>query len=150
MKLNRISKSGQLTFYTPEATKGPEIPLFSSPTSAGFPSPADDYIETRLDISKMLIKNPDATYYVRVEGESMKDAGINNGALLVVDRSLDPKNNSIAICSINGEFTVKRITIRKNELYLKPENDQFKPIKVTEFDNFMVWGVVTFIIQKPL
>jgi DNA polymerase V len=150
MRLKKISQKKNLTFYSVDSSVNLEVPLFNSSTSAGFPSPADDYIEMKLDLNRHVIKNIDATYYVRVNGDSMKDAMINDGALLVVDRSINPSDNSIAVCSINGEFTVKRIIIKEKEIYLKPENDKYNLIKVSEFDDFLVWGIVTYVIQKPL
>jgi DNA polymerase V len=125
------------------------IPIAAGTIAAGFPSPAGDYIDSRLDIFEYLIQHPTATFYVRVKGNSMINAGIHDGDLLVVDRSLEPKNNQVVIAVIDGEFTVKRISKYNNKLYLIPENNQFKPIEITDTMDFEVWGVVTFVIHKP-
>ena len=125
-----------------------EIPLFVDTISAGFPSPADDYIEEKLDLNKHLIKNPVSTFYVKVKGSSMINIGIFEGDILIVDRSLQPVNNSIVIGVINGEFTVKRINKSDDKFYLIPENDNFPPIEITENMDFKIWGVVTNAIHK--
>jgi DNA polymerase V len=126
-----------------------ELPLYSSGISAGFPSPADDYVEMKLDLNKHLVDHPSATYYVRVAGNSMLNAGICNGDMLVVDRAIEPKNNDVAVCVVDGEFTVKRISKINECIYLIPENPDYKPIRITEGNNFEVWGVVQYIIHKP-
>lgn len=130
--------------------KGSEqkLPFFLSTISAGFPSPADDYIDKRLDLNDLLIKHQNATYYVEVAGDSMKDAGINNGDILIVDKALNPKNNSVIIALLDGEFTVKRIMKKKEKTFLMPENNSYDPIEITNSDNFAVWGVVTYVVHK--
>lgn len=125
-----------------------KLPLFDSKISAGFPSPADDYIENKLDLNEHLIKHPAATYFVRVSGDSMIEAGIYSGDILIVDKSLIPKNNSVIIAILDGEFTVKRIKINKNKYYLEPANKKYSPIKITEDMNFEPWGVVIYAIHK--
>ena len=125
-----------------------KIPFAGSSVSAGFPSPADDFLEKRLDISEMLIQHPDATFYARVEGNSMQDAGIDDGDILIVDKSLQPKNGDIAVCYLDGEFTVKHISIKKNEVWLMPANKNYKPVKVSEDNDFVIWGIVTFTVKK--
>lgn len=127
--------------------KSLKLPLFTSRIKAGFPSPADDYIEKNLDLNEFLIKHPSSTFFVRVEGESMKDAGINSGDILIVDKSLEPKNNRIVIAAINGELTVKRIMKKHDKLYLIPENDNFTPIEINKNAEFNIWGVVTYVIH---
>ncbi len=144
----RIHEGKELDFYSISETALFEIPYFDARVSAGFPSPADDYTELKLDLNKALVQNPTSTFYVRVKGTSMINAGIDEGDMLVVDRSVNAKNNAIAVCVINGEFTVKRLTKNGKELYLVPENNQFKPIKITEEMDFQVWGIVTFVIHK--
>lgn len=116
--------------------------------SAGFPSPAEDYLEPTLDLNRALIKNPSSTFYGRVKGVSMKDAGIDNNDLLVIDKSLTYRNNAIAVCFINGEFTLKRIKVEGNTLLLMPANEDYQPIVVKEDDEFTVWGIVTYVIKK--
>ena len=128
----------------------PKYPLLGINVPAGFPSPARDYIENFLDLNELMITNPAATYFVRVEGYSMSNANILPGDILVVDRSAEVTHNKIVIAIIEGELTVKRFKIRNNEYWLYPENDGFKPIKIEEWMDFSVWGVVTWIIHKAL
>jgi DNA polymerase V len=115
---------------------------------AGFPSPAQDYIDKTIDLNIELIKNPATTFYARVKGNSLIDADIQDGDLLVVDKSLEAKDGDLAVCSIDGEFTLKYISIKNNEVFLLPANDEFKPIKIINTNDFMVWGVVTFSIKQ--
>lgn len=143
-----MKKKSGLEFFTPDTSLPLEIPHADTGISAGFPSPAMDFMETRLDINKLLIKNPLATFYVKVNGNSMVNAGIKNGDLLIVDRSLSPENSSIAVCFIDGEFTVKRLLVEKDGLMLMPENEHYPPIKITESNTFFVWGIVTHVISK--
>ena len=124
------------------------IPFVKEGVSAGFPSPAADFMETSIDLNKELTDNPLATFYIKVKGNSMIDAGINDNDVLVVDRSLEPQNNKIAICFIDGEFTVKRILVEQDCLYLMPENPSYSPIKVTEENQLIIWGMVTYVIKK--
>ena len=109
MRLSRIHSGPVLDFYTPDFTTELKLPLAGSPVSAGFPSPAEDYIEMALDLNKELIKHPEATFYARVKGHSMIDAGIADGDLLVIDKALEQKDGDIAVCFIDGEFTLKRL-----------------------------------------
>ena len=125
-----------------------DIPFYQSNVPAGFPSPAENFMDLDLNLQDYLVQNPSATFCVRVTGDSMQNAGIFSGDVMVVDRSLEPKNNTIVLAVLDGEFTVKRIQKKGEELFLKPENKDFKPIKVTEEMNFQVWGVVTHIIHK--
>lgn len=148
MKLKSLYSTSTLEFYTPDYSTSVELPFIDGGLRAGFPSPADDFLEVRIDFNEEYIKNKDATFYARVKGNSMKNAGIFDGDLLVIDRSLEPQNDKIAVCFIDGEFTVKRIKIEKNIIWLIPENEEFKPIKVTEDNEFIVWGIVTASIKK--
>lgn len=127
----------------------------SIPTSlpfvqAGFPSPADDYIETPLDLNKLMIKHPIATFFVRVAGESMSGAGILPGDLLVVDRSLEAVSGKIIVAIVQGEFTVKRFLKKGTSFYLIAENKNYPPLKLTPEMDFQVWGVVTWVIHKAV
>ncbi|HIC51309.1 MAG TPA: translesion error-prone DNA polymerase V autoproteolytic subunit [Candidatus Marinimicrobia bacterium] len=149
LRLNKISESEELEFYSAETTTELKIPLFESGVSAGFPSPADDYLDLPIDLNEFLIKHPSATFYVRVKGNSMEGAGIRNGDLLIVDRAEEPRNKSIVLGIINGEFTVKRIKKKGSDLYLMPDNPDYKPIKIDDNMNFQVWGVVTYVVHKP-
>ncbi len=118
--------------------------------SAGFPSPADDFKEIRISLDRELVKNSESTFYARVNGDSMQDAGISDGDLLVIDRSLEPGNNKIAVCFLDGEFTVKRIKKKGRKLFLKPENKNYKKIAVNEESKLVIWGVVVYVIKKVI
>ncbi|MFC2130023.1 LexA family protein [Bacteroidota bacterium] len=126
------------------------LPLFLESVSAGFPSPAEDYLEGKLDLNKFLIKNPSATFFVRVTGDSMINAGIYSGDILVVDRALTPKDGSIVIAVIDSELVVKRMQYIKKKIYLIPENAGFEKIEISKEMNFEVWGVVTTVIHSVL
>ena len=143
-----INKNKKLTFFLPDFESELKIPFIPDGVSAGFPSPAADFMETNIDLNKELSENPLATFYIKVKGSSMIDAGINDKDVLVVDRSLEPQNNKIAICFIDGEFTVKRIQLETDCLYLMPENSNYQPIKVTEENELIIWGIVTYVIKK--
>jgi DNA polymerase V len=143
-----IKKNNKLTFFLPDFESDLRIPFVKEGVSAGFPSPAADFMETSIDLNKELTDNPLATFYIKVKGNSMIDAGINDNDVLVVDRSLEPQNNKIAICFIDGEFTVKRILVEQDCLYLMPENPSYSPIKVTEENQLIIWGMVTYVIKK--
>lgn len=125
-----------------------KIPLFNGGISAGFPSPAQDFLDESIDLNKELINNSAATFYGKVKGDSMIDAGINNGDLLIIDKSLEPSNNKIAVCYLDGEFTVKRLKIEKKSILLMAENKNYKPIKITEDNEFLIWGIVTYVIKN--
>lgn len=124
------------------------LPLYASAVSAGFPSPADDYIETALDLNTHLIKHPSATFFVRVSGESMINAGIYDQDVLIVDRSLTPKQSDIVIAVLDGELTVKRLHLEKESVTLLPENPDYPPIPITKSMAFTIWGVVTTVIHS--
>jgi DNA polymerase V len=143
-----INKNTKLTFLLPDFDSELKIPFIKEGVSAGFPSPAADFMETKIDLNKELSDNQLTTFYIKVKGNSMIDAGINDKDVLVVDRSLEPQNNKIAICFIDGEFTVKRILVEKECLYLMPENPNYSPIKVTEENELIIWGIVTYVIKK--
>jgi len=115
---------------------------------AGFPSPANDYIENELNFKDLFLKNASSTFFVRVEGNSMMKAGILDGDILVVDKSLEPKDDSIIVCYLDGEFTVKKVKKEKGILYLMPENSAFSPIKIEDHADFRPWGIATFVIHK--
>ena len=125
-----------------------ELPLILSRISAGFPSPAEDYAESSIDLNEELISNKQATFFVRVVGNSMKDANIKEGDVLIVDKSKDPENNNIVIAVLEGEFTVKRLKIKGEKIFLQPENEEYEPIEVKS--ELIIWGVVTYIIHKAL
>ena len=122
--------------------------LIEEGISAGFPSPADDFKEVRISLDKELVKSKESTFYARVSGDSMIGAGLDDGDLLVIDRSLNPENGKIAVCFIDGEFTVKRIKKEKNKLYLIPENKKYETIELKGEDQLIIWGVVEYVIKK--
>lgn len=125
-----------------------ELP-FCGAVPAGFPSPADDYLEERLSLDKYIIKNPSSTFFLKVEGLSMKDAGIYPDDILVVDRSLEPQPGDVIIAVLEGEFTVKRFVREGGQYFLKPENKEYRPVLLHADLDFLAWGVVTHVIHKP-
>ena len=148
MPLLSLHKTPSLELYSAETAIELELPFIDQGISAGFPSPADDFLDLSIDLNKEFIKNPDATFYGRVKGDSMIGAGLNNGDLLIIDKSLEPQNDKIAVCYIDGDFTVKRIKIENKCVYLMAENEKYPPIKVTEENNLIIWGVVTTVIKS--
>lgn len=140
--------SDSLTFFIPEYTEDSGTHFFDTGISAGFPSPAEDFKEQRLSLDDELVKNKEATFYARVSGQSMIGAGLDDNDLLVIDRSLEPENNKIAVCFLDGEFTVKRLRVSNDEVWLQPENPDYPIIKITEENNFLIWGIVTNVIKK--
>ena len=143
-----MKKKDKLEFFIPKKENGIGQWLAEEGISAGFPSPADDFKETRISLDRELVKNKEATFYARVSGDSMVGAGLDDGDLLVIDRSLNPENGKIAVCLVDGEFTVKRIKKEKNGLYLMPENKKYKPIELKEENELIIWGVVEYVIKK--
>ena len=138
----------KLSFHSFEDLNLQDIKVAEPSVAAGFPSPADDFIEMEINLQDYIVKNKEATFCVKVEATSMTKAGINSGDIMIVDRALHPKHNDIVLAVIDGEFTVKRIAVNENSLYLMPENDNFSPIKITTAMNFQVWGIITHIIHK--
>ena len=123
------------------------IPLASANVQAGFPSPAEDHMENSLDLNEHLVSNPASTFFVRVRGNSMQDAGIQNGDTLIVDRSVTPGNGQIVIAMLDGDFTVKRLRKKGKRVFLEAANTDFTPIEISENQELTVWGVVTFVIH---
>jgi DNA polymerase V len=146
--MNVANKNISLEFFKPSVQNKIELPLLDATISAGFPSPADDYSEARLDLNKELITNESATFYARVRGDSMTLAGISDGDLLIIDKSKTPVNGSIVVCLFDGEFTVKRLKKQGNQFYLMPENDKYPAIKIEPQNDVTIWGVVTYTIKK--
>ena len=143
-----IKQNTPLTFFTPENLNTLRAVYIDTGISAGFPSPAEDFKQERLSLDDELIKNKEATFFARVSGQSMIDAGLSDNDLLVIDRSLSPAHNKIAVCFLDGEFTVKRLKVEKDEVWLQPENKNYQPIKITEENDFVIWGIVTNVIKK--
>lgn len=148
MKLKPIKNNDKLAFFTLEADKLDNISVFEGSVSAGIPFPADDAVDLDLNLHDHLVKSPNNTFCVKAIGESMKDAGIQSGDVMLVDRAIEPKNRSIVLAVIDSEFTVKRVNVSEKKLYLMPENESFSPIEITPEMDFKVWGVVTYVIHK--
>ena len=144
----KLHTSRTIDIYSALTEATLELPYVNDGISAGFPSPALDFVDLTIDLNKHIVKHPSATFYGRVKGHSLKDAGICDGDLLVIDRSLEPLNGKIAVCYIDGEFTAKRIKKALNELWLLPENDDYQPIEIKEDNDFIVWGIVTHVIKS--
>lgn len=135
--------------YNYQPTSHPiSLPLFASKVPAGFPSPADDYIEDTLSLDQLLINHPAATFYLRVSGDSMRDAAIMTNDILVVDRALDPKHGDIVVASIHNELTVKRLYRHNRRIALMPENPDYQPIEINEESELLIWGVVTGVVRQ--
>ena len=124
------------------------LPLFGSSVEAGFPSPADDHLERSLDLNEELVRHPSATFFIRAKGESMRDAGIHDGALLVVDRSINPSNGQIVVAMIDGQFTIKRLRKSKERVFLEAENPAFSSIEIDAEQELVIWGVVKSAVNE--
>ncbi len=147
MLLKNLHRAPNIIFYRAEVKTAMELLYVSSGISAGFPSPADDFLDLNIDLNNHLIKNPSSTFYGKVRGNSMMDAGIHHGDLLIIDKSLEPRNNKIAVCFVDGEFTVKRIKIEKDTVWLIAENKDYPPIRVTKDNELIIWGIVINVIK---
>ncbi|MGR9088828.1 MAG: LexA family protein [Gammaproteobacteria bacterium] len=134
-------------FFPSKSSKALALPLFSNKVAAGFPSPADDYVEKTLDLNELLIQKPAATYFVRAEGESMLGAGIHHNDILIVDRSIDPAPGKIVICALNGDLVVKRLKRQGRQWLLASENPEYPDIVIHAELDTLVWGVVTTVIH---
>lgn len=137
----------KLTLLAADTSSHEELPVAGATIKAGFPSPADDFLEQPLDLNRALIHNPASTFFVRVEGDSMAGAGIDDGDLLVVDRAVEPSEGRIAICFVDGEFTVKRLGREGSMWLLLPSNPKYRPIRIAEGEELVIWGVVTYTIK---
>ncbi|SMC67016.1 LexA family protein [Polynucleobacter kasalickyi] len=133
----------------PKTLKSELYPLFSCSISAGFPSPASDYIDQRLDLNQYLGMHSEATFFLRVQGDSMQGAGIFDGDLLIVDRSVQAKSGNVVIAVVDGEFTVKRLQRRGGITWLKAENPAYRPIEFKDGQELEIWGVVSHVVHKP-
>lgn len=143
--------SNEVLIFTGDFDTHIPLPYAGGGIKAGFPSPAQDYIGDSLDFNKDIIHHPAATFYGRVKGDSMIDAGIDEGDIIVIDRSLEPQNGDIVVACIDGEFTIKYIDLSRQDeglLVLKPANKHYQPIELRESDNFMIWGVVAWTIKQ--
>ena len=144
----KLHSSSTLDIYSALTEAELELPVVSGGISAGFPSPALDFVDLTIDLNKHIVKHPSATFYGRVKGQSMKDEGINDGDLLVIDKSLHPVDGKIAVCYIDGEFTIKKIKFEKDSCWLIPANEKYQPVKVTSDNDFLIWGIVTHVIKS--
>ncbi len=134
--------------YLEQGHKTYAIPLYACRVSAGYPTSADDYIDHAIYLDKDLVKHPTSTFLVIASGESMINAGIHSGDMLVVDKQITPTHGSIVIAAVDGDLTVKRLSLQENKMQLLPENEAFKPIPITPEQHVVIWGVVTFVIAK--
>ena len=148
MKLKSIHNSEFFEFYVPDYSTDLEIPFFDLGISAGFPSPAQDFTELRINLNKEFIKNQDTTFILKVKGHSMKNIGIFDDDFIIVDKSLEPQNGKIAVCQIDSEFTIKRIKIERKVVWLIAENEEYAPIKVTAENELIIWGIVIHSIRS--
>jgi DNA polymerase V len=146
--MKKSSKGKTCVEILGDAKKKAEIPLFGSRPQAGFPAPGDDQIERVLDINDLVVKHPASTFFVRVEGDSMVGAGIFSGDVLVVDRSVAPKDGHIVVAAVFGELAVKRLKARGSVRELISENQEYKPIKITDGEDCFVWGVVVGSVRQ--
>ena len=149
-EFNKIVATKNVEFFSANTGTHVHLPYFDGGIAAGFPSPAQDFEDLKIDLNTELISNPSSTFYAGVKGTSMQDAGISDGDILVIDKSITPHNGATAVCFIDGEFTLKYIKIEKDAVYLVPANPKFQPIKVTEENDFCIWGIVTFSIKGHL
>ncbi len=161
-KISNVSEIFEIKYNNDDDNKEKKpkikLPLYDTRISAGFPSPAEDYIDKKLDLNEHLIKHPSATFYVKVEGDSMIDAGIFSGDMLIVDRALEAIHKKIIVAVVDGEFTVKRLIIKKhknsdssnniNKIFLQPANKNYPTIEIMEDMEFEIWGVVTNVIHQ--
>lgn len=137
-----------LFIYKPESNEVVDIPISENTVHAGFPSPADDFLEGSLDLNKLVIKHPEATFFARVEGDSMRDDGIAEGDILVVDKASEAYDGCLAVAFVDGEFTLKRVRFEADRILLVPSNSKYKTIEIKRDNNFSIWGVVGWIIKK--
>ncbi|MFH4966695.1 translesion error-prone DNA polymerase V autoproteolytic subunit [Gaetbulibacter sp. M240] len=137
-----------LTIFAPEPSLSLGAAFLDIGVSAGFPSPAEDFTQERLSLDNELVKNKETTFFARVSGQSMIGAGLNDNDLLIIDRGIEPTNNKIAVCFLDGEFTVKRLRVDQEGIWLQPENPDYPIIRITEDNHFIIWGIVTNVIKK--
>lgn len=147
-RLPMTPEDNKLKLYQPESDTPCAIPLSQSVVHAGFPSPADDFLEGSLDLNRLVVRHPEATFFARVEGDSMKDEGITEGDILVVDKAEEPYDGCLAVSYIDGEFTLKRVRIEPDRILLVPANPRYRTIEISPDNDFAVWGVVRWILKS--
>ena len=143
-----VTRETHVEIHLPDTSSQMPLPFAEGGLRAGFPSPAQDYISESIDLNTELIAHPAATFYGRVIGDSMSGEGIEEGDILVIDKSLEPANGDLAVCQVDGEFTLKRLNIQKDRVLLMPSSPNYQPIVVTEENQFMIWGIVTYTIKR--
>lgn len=143
-----MEKKKEISIHKPDISASVAIPLSESSVHAGFPSPADDFLEESLDLNSLVIRHPEATFFARVEGDSMKDEGIVEGDILVVDKSVEPYDGCLAVAYIDGEFTLKRVKFEPDKILLVPANPKYKTIEISPDIEFSVWGVVRWVLKS--
>lgn len=148
MKVINLPQKDNVEFFTPDFSNPMSLSVASGTVPAGFPSPAADFEENSLDLNTYLVKHKSSTFYAKVKGDSMKDAGIHDGDMLIIDKSLEPSNRDIALCCIDGEYTVKRVVFEGDIIMLVPENDKYEPIRVDKENELIIWGIVTGVIKR--
>lgn len=139
---------GDLLVYKIDDSTEWDLPFADGGVRAGFPSPAQDFMDESIDLNRDIIHHRESTFYARAVGDSLRDANVMEGDILVVDKSLKPHDGDMAVCFLNGEFTLKFIEEHEDHIILKPANPKYKPIRVNNEDNFRIWGVVTYVIHK--
>jgi DNA polymerase V len=139
-----------LQWYRPGPVRPQYFTLYASHVPAGFPSPADDHLDKKIDLNEHLVQNPAATFFIKVAGDSMIDCNIHDGDVLIVDRSVEASEGNIIVGLVDGEFTVKCLNRRNGKVYLQPANPKYKPLEITEGMDFRIWGVVVYVVHKSL
>lgn len=138
-----------IEIYKADVSKHLPLQYSDAGIRAGFPTPAEDYISESIDLNKDLIRHPASTFYGRVSGDSMVEEGISDGDILVIDKSVEPEEGDLAVCCLDGEFTLKRIHVTTDgDILLMPSNKNYKPIRITEYNEFAVWGIVVYTIKQ--
>lgn len=142
----------KLIMYSADLSSSLPLPYADQGVRAGFPSPAQDYLSESIDLNRELVRHPATTFYARACGDSMKDCGIDDGDLLVIDKSLEPHDGDIVVAFIDGDFTLKKVKFDDENkcIWLVPANDEYSPIKIAEDNNFLIWGVLTYSIKRQL
>ena len=146
--MNMKKSKSELDVFKVDTSSSVELPYAEEGIRAGFPSPAQDYLDLSIDLNNELIKHPSTTFYGRVKGDSLIEADIHEGDILIIDKSLEPREGDLAVCCVDGEFTLKYIKIEQDVVWLIPANKDFQPIKVTAGNEFVIWGIVTYVIKK--
>lgn len=148
MQVKKQFSTKNFDIYSANTNTKLSLPYYEGGISAGFPSPAEDYMLDTIDLNKVLIKNPESTFFARAKGDCLINNGINDGDLLIIDRSLEIADGKIVVSYIDNDFTLKRLRILKDGIWLYPANSEFNPIKVTEENDFMVWGRLTYFVKE--